>query len=343
MKAPLTRQATWLLKTLATLVATLAGLLLVTFVIGRVMPIDPVVAVVGNKASAATYAQVREALGLDQPVWVQFGRYIAGIAHGDIGRSTLTGRPVAQDIARVFPATLELSSVAILIGVACGIPLGLYAAHRCNQWPDHVIRCLSLVGYSTPIFWLGLIALLIFYAELQWVGGPGRIDIAYRYTVPTWSGLLLVDSLQAGNLVAFRSALSHLVLPASLLGYFSIAYIARMTRGFIIEELGKEYVTTARLKGASEARVLWRHVLPNVLVPTVTVIALSFGQLLEGTVLTETVFAWPGLGLYITNGLFAADLPAVLGGTLVVGACFVVLNKAVELAYPLLDPRTGAP
>lgn len=343
MKAPLTRQATWLLKTLATLVATLAGLLLVTFVIGRVMPIDPVVAVVGNKASAATYAQVREALGLDQPVWVQFGRYIAGIAHGDIGRSTLTGRPVAQDIARVFPATLELSSVAILIGVACGIPLGLYAAHRCNQWPDHVIRCLSLVGYSTPIFWLGLIALLIFYAELQWVGGPGRIDIAYRYTVPTWSGLLLVDSLQAGNLVAFRSALSHLVLPASLLGYFSIAYIARMTRGFMIEELGKEYVTTARLKGASEARVLWRHVLPNVLVPTVTVIALSFGQLLEGTVLTETVFAWPGLGLYITNGLFAADLPAVLGGTLVVGACFVVLNKAVELAYPLLDPRTGAP
>ena len=205
------------------------------------------------------------------------------------------------------------------------------------------IRCLSLVGYSTPIFWLGLIALLIFYAELQWVGGPGRIDIAYRYTVPTWSGLLLVDSLRAGNLVAFRSALSHLVLPASLLGYFSIAYIARMTRGFIIEELGKEYVTTARLKGASEARVLWRHVLPNVLVPTVTVIALSFGQLLEGTVLTETVFAWPGLGLYITNGLFAADLPAVLGGTLVVGACFVVLNKAVELAYPLLDPRTGAP
>jgi len=197
-----------------------------------------------------------------------------------------------------------------------------------------------LLGYSTPVFWLGLIGLLIFYAQLGWSGGPGRIDTAYRYSVEEWSGLMLVDTLYSGDWDAFRSALSHIALPALLLGYFSLAYIARMTRGFMIEELSKEYVTTARLKGASEADVLWRHALPNVLVPVITVVALAYAQLLEGTVLTETVFAWPGLGLYITNSLFSADMPAVLGGTLVVGICFVFLNKVSEILYPLLDPRT---
>jgi peptide/nickel transport system permease protein len=324
----------------ATLLVTLAGLLLCTFVIGRVMPIDPVVAAVGDRASPETYARAREALGLDRPLYVQFGRYVEGVARGDLGQSTVSGRPILEDLTRAFPATLELSTVAIVLGVALGVPLGLLAAHRRNRWTDHVIRCVCLIGYSMPIFWLGLIALLILYAKLGWVGGPGRIDTAYRYTVPEWSGLMLVDTLRARDFAAFRSALAHIVLPALLLGYISLAYIARMTRGFMIEELGKEYVTTARIKGAGEARVLWRHALPNVLVPLVTVVALSFGLLLEGTVLTETVFAWPGLGLYITNGLFTADMPAVLGGTLVVGVCFVILNKAAELLYPLLDPRT---
>lgn len=331
-----------LLRGVATLALTLFGLLLVTFVIGRVVPIDPVVAAVGDKASPETYAAAREALGLDRPVWVQFGRYVAGVAGGDLGRSSLTGRPVVEDVARVFPATLELSVIAILIGVAAGVPLGVLAAHRRNRWPDHLIRSLALVGYSTPVFWLGLVGLLVFYAGLGWVGGPGRIGGAYRYTVEPWSGLMLLDTLRAGDADAFRSAVSHIVLPALILGLVSLAYIGRMTRGFMIEELGREYVTTARLKGASEARVLWLHAMPNVMVPVVTVVALSFGTLLEGTVLTETVFAWPGLGLYITNGLFSADMPAVLGGTLVVGICFVLLNKLAELAYPLLDPRTGA-
>jgi peptide/nickel transport system permease protein len=325
---------------LATLLVTLAGLLLVTFVIGRVMPIDPVVAAVGDKASQETYLKAREELGLDRPIWVQFGRYIEGVAKGDLGQSSASGRPVAEDIARVFPATLELSTLAILIGVLAGVPLGVYAAHRRNRWPDHVIRSISLVGYSTPIFWLGLIGLLVFYAKLGWVGGPGRISNAYRYSVDEWSGLMLVDTLRSGDWGAFMSAVSHIALPALLLGYFSLAYIGRMTRSFMIEELGKEYVTTARMKGASEAQVLWRHALPNVLVPVVTVVALAFGYLLEGTVLTETVFSWPGLGLYITNSLFSADMPAVLGGTLVVGLCFVLLNKLAEIAYPLLDPRT---
>jgi peptide/nickel transport system permease protein len=325
---------------IATLAVTLLGLLLCTFVIGRVMPIDPVVAAVGDKASAETYAAAREALGLDRPLYVQFARYVAGVAQGDLGLSTASGRAVAEDIGRAFPATVELATLAILVGTLAGVPLGVYAAHRRNRWPDHLIRVTSLVGYSMPIFWLGLIALLIFYAQLGWVSGPGRIGTVYRYTLQEWSGFLLVDTLRAGDMGAFRSAFSHLILPAVLLGYVSLAYIARMTRGFMIEELGKDYVVTARIKGASEARVLWLHALPNVMVPLVTVIALSFGHLLEGAVLTETVFAWPGIGLYITSSLFTADMPAVLGGTLVVGLCFVALNKLAELLYPLLDPRT---
>lgn len=328
------------LRGVATLLVTLAGLLFATFIIGRVMPIDPVIAVVGDKASAETYAQARADMGLDRPLWVQFGRYIEGIARGDLGQSSSSGQPVVEDIARAFPATLELSVVAIMIGIGIGLPLGVYAAHRRNTWFDHAARVLSLFGYSTPVFWLGLIALLIFYAQLGWTGGPGRIGTAYRYTVQEWSGLMLVDTLRSGDWNAFRSAFSHIILPALLLGYFSLAYIARMTRNFMIEELNKEYVTMARIKGASETRVLWRHAFPNALVPVVTVIALSFGHLLEGAVLTETVFAWPGLGLYITKSLFSADMPAVLGGTLVVGICFVLLNKLTDVIYPLLDPRT---
>lgn len=324
----------------ATLSVTLLGLLLVTFAIGRVMPIDPVVAAVGDKASPETYAKAREALGLDQPVWIQFGRYFGGIALGDLGQSSVSNHPVSEDIARVFPATVELSTLGILVGVVFGVPLGVYAAHQRNRWPDQIIRSVSLLGYSTPVFWLGLIGLLVFYAQLGWSGGPGRIDTAYRYSMDEWSGFMLVYTLRSGDRDAFLSAVSHIALPSLLLGYFSLAYIARMTRGFMIEELGKEYVTMARIKGASEAGVLWRHALPNMLVPLTTVIALAYAQLLEGTVLTETVFAWPGLGLYITNSLFSADMPAVLGGTLVVGVCFVLLNKISEILYPLLDPRT---
>ncbi len=328
------------LRGVATLLVTLAGLLFATFIIGRVMPIDPVIAVVGDKASQETYARARADMGLDKPIWVQFGLYIDGIARGDLGQSSSSGQPVSEDIARAFPATLELSVLAIIIGISIGLPLGVYAAHRRNTWFDHAARVLSLFGYSTPVFWLGLIALLIFYAQLGWTGGPGRIGTAYRYTVQDWSGLMLLDTLLSGSWNAFRSAFSHIILPALLLGYFSLAYIARMTRNFMIEELNKEYITMARIKGASETRVLWRHAFPNALVPVVTVIALSFGHLLEGAVLTETVFAWPGLGLYITKSLFSADMPAVLGGTLVVGICFVLLNKLTDVIYPLLDPRT---
>ena len=259
---------------------------------------------------------------------------------GDFGTSVLTSNPVMDDIRKTFPATLELATCGILIGAGLGVPLGVWAAVRQGRWVDQVVRLIGLMGYSVPIFWLGLMALLVFYAQLGWVAGPGRIDVAYEFTVERVSGLLLLDAAMAGEWEAFGNALSHLALPAALLGYFSMAYISRMTRSFMLNELSQEYVVAARAKGLSEARIIWRHALRNAMVPLVTVIALSYAGLLEGSVLTETVFAWPGLGQYITHSLQNADMNAVLGGTLVVGTVFIGLNLLSDLLYRLLDPRT---
>ncbi|WP_088278821.1 ABC transporter permease [Ideonella sp. A 288] len=325
---------------LAAVVLTYLGLLAVTFFIGRVIPVDPVLAIVGDRAPEHVVQRVREELGLNKPLWQQFGLYIAKAAQGDFGTSVLTSNPVAQDIRKTFPATLELATCGILIGAGLGVPLGVWAAVRRGRLVDQAVRVLGLIGYSVPVFWLGLMGLVLFYAKLGWVAGPGRIDVAYEYSVPTLSGLLLLDAALAGEWDAFGNALSHLVLPASLLGLFSLAYISRMTRSFMLHELGQEYVVAARAKGLSEARIVWRHALRNAMVPLVTVVALSYAGLLEGSVLTETVFAWPGLGLYITHSLQNADMNAVLGGTLVVGSVFIGLNLLSDLLYRVLDPRT---
>ncbi len=334
------RGAATALRLAVSVLLTLFGLLLATFLIARVVPIDPVLAVVGDRASAETYQRVRIELGLDQPLYVQFWRYVVLVLHGDFGRSVLTRNPVVEDIARFLPATVELATAATLIGVALGIPAGVVAAARQGRWADHAIRLVGLVGYSVPVFWLGLMALLLFYAGLGWAAGPGRLDIFYEDTVAPVTGLILVDSAIAGDWAVLRSALAHLVLPAGVLGYFSLAYVSRMTRSFMLEQLGQEYIVTARAKGLSERRVLWRHALGNILVPLVTVVALSYASLLEGSVLTETVFAWPGIGSYITGSLLNIDMNAVLGGTLVVGALFIALNLLSDLLYRWLDPRT---
>ena len=202
-----------------------------------------------------------------------------------------------------------------------------------------MIRLTGLVGYSMPVFWLGLVGLLVFYNALDWVGGPGRLDVYYEDIVAPVTGMLLIDSLIAGDIDVFWNAVSHIILPAGILGYLSLAYIARMTRSFMLGQLRQEYILTAQVKGLSPSRVIWRHALGNIMVPLITVIALSYGYLLEGAVLTETVFAWPGLGRYITSALFNADMNAVLGGTLVVGIVFIGLNLLSDLAYYLVDPR----
>ena len=345
-RKPVRRASPWVrrLQALGRLTLTLAltylGLLAVTFFIGRVIPVDPVLAIVGDNAPPHVVARVREELGLNQPLATQFTLYLGKVLQGDFGTSVLTSNPVLQDIRRTFPATLELASLGIVLGAGLGVPLGVWAAVRRGQWVDQAVRIIGLVGYSVPIFWLALMALLVFYARLDWVAGPGRIDAAYEFTLTPVTGLLLLDTAMAGEWAAFGNALSHLILPASLLGYFSMAYISRMTRSFMLHELAQEYIVTARAKGLSEARIIWRHALRNAMVPLVTVIALSYAGLLEGSVLTETVFSWPGLGLYITHSLQNADMNAVLGGTLVIGSIFIALNLLSDLLYRLLDPRT---
>ncbi|HEY2254666.1 MAG TPA: ABC transporter permease [Variovorax sp.] len=330
------------LRTASSFVLMLLALLLVTFMIGKASPIDPVIKVVGDRATPEAYAAARRSLGLDQPLYLQFADYVGRAVHGDLGNSTSTGRPVLEDIRQYFPATLELATLGILIGVGIGVPMGMLGAHFHNRWIDQLLRVVCLVGYSVPVFWLGLVGLLVFYAKLGWVAGPGRLDDVYQYTLESWSNFVLIDAWRAGNWEAFRNGLLHLVLPAGLLGYFSLAYISRMTRAFFLEELGKEYVLAARVKGHSELQVLLRQILPNVAAPLITVISLSYAVLLEGAVLTETVFSWPGLGAYITGALFSADIAAVLGGTLLIGVCFVVLNSLTDLLGYWLDPRMRA-
>lgn len=322
------------------LMTTLLGLVAVTFFIGRVVPIDPVIAIVGDRAPPQVYERVRKELGLDKPLIEQFAIYVKKAATGDFGNSVLTTNPVMTDIKNVFPATLELATLGTIIGTLIGIPLGVLAAVKRGSFIDQIVRFLGLVGYSIPIFWLGLMGLLLFYAKLGWVAGPGRIDVTYSYLYTPVTGIVLIDTLMQGQMDAFWDAVSHVILPACLLGYFSLAYISRMTRSFMLNELAQEYVIAARVKGLSEFRVIWRHALRNAAVPLITVIALSYANLLEGSVLTETVFAWPGLGQYITNSLQNADMNAVLGGTIVIGTVFVLLNLVSDLLYRLLDPRT---
>jgi peptide/nickel transport system permease protein len=336
--------AAWLrlrgaMSTLASVPITLFGLAIVTFFIGRVVPIDPVLAIVGDRAPADVVERARLDLGLDQPLYVQFWRYLGQIFSGDLGRSVMTSNPVTQDIARFFPATFELATVAIIIAVAIGVPLGVWAATRQGKFVDQAVRLFCLAGHSLPVFVLGLVSLLLFYAKLGWVPGPGRQSIFFEGMVEERTGILTVDSLLAGDWAAFNDALYHLIQPAGVLAFFSLAYIARMTRAFMLAELRSEYVTTARAKGLSSGRIVWRHAFGNIMVPLVTVLAMTYAGLLEGAVLTETIFSWPGLGQYLTVSLLNADMNAVLGATLVVGLIYVMLNLLADLLYRLLDPR----
>ncbi len=341
------RSRWWLLATIGTslfrfllsVFLTFIGLTIVTFVIGRLIPIDPVLAVVGDHASSEAYHAAQVRMGLDLPIYLQYLKYLLSIFRGDLGTSVVTGQPVLVDLLTTFPATIELATIALAVGVGLGVPMGVVSAVKEGKWIDHVIRVVALLGYSAPIFWLGLVGLLVFYAQLGWVSGPGRLDMAYSDIVPQITGLLLVDLILSGNFDVFANALSHILLPGLLLGYLSLAYIARMTRSFMIDQLGQEYILAARAKGLSSLRIIWSEALGNIMVPLITVVALSYGNLLEGAVLTETVFAWPGLGMYMKNALFNADMNAVLGGTLLIGGVYICFNMLSDLCYPLFDPR----
>lgn len=301
------------------------------------MPTDPVLVIIGDKGSEALYKATYISLGLDKPLYYQFWIYIKALIHGDWGRSLLTGNPVLLDIQRVFPATLELASCAMFIGVGFGIPLGILAALKKGTLIDGLIQFISLLSNSFSIFWLGLMGLLIFYATLEWLPGPGRVDLSFDYTPIT--GLILLDSIITMDWPLFSNGLRHLILPASILGFFKIGHISRMTRTFLLEQLNQEYITTAKVKGLRFSSIIFRHALPNIAIPLITVIALSYGTLLEGSTFIEIIFMWPGLGFYLTQALISTDMNAVLGATFLIGVIFIGVNAISDYLYRLLDPR----
>ena len=326
---------------LFTLALTLLGLLLVTFALSALSPVDRVLQIVGDHASQSTYDQVRHQLGLDRSLPVQFWHYLLNLAHGDLGTASATGQPVLHDLLAAFPATLELATLALVVGAVLGVIAGVLCARYAGSPWDFAVRTLTLLGNSVPIFWLGLLMLALFYARLQWSSGPGRLDDIYQFTIEAKTGFVLIDTWLSGDKEAFRNAVSHLVLPVLLLAYYSMASITRLTRSACLSEMNKEYILLARAKGAGEMSILIRHVLPNIRGTLLTVIAPAYTSMLEGAVLTETVFSWPGIGRYLTTALFAGDMSAIMGGTLLIGVSFVLINNLTDMLVRLTDPRVS--
>ena len=322
------------------ILTTLLGLLIITFVVGRMVPADPVIAVVGDQADQATYERVYKEMGLDQPLYVQFATYLGNVAQLNFGQSHVTKNPVASDLARVFPATLELATLATIIGAGLGIPLGIISAVRKGTWVDHLARVVGLLGHSTPIFWLGTIVILVFYAKFGLIPGSGRLDVYNEGLVEGPTNSILVDAIIAGEWEVFRDALLHVAAPALILGYAAMAYLSRMSRSFMLEQLRQEYALTSKAKGLGQRAIVWRHAFRNIRVQLLTIVALAYCGLLDGTVLIETVFAWPGLGQYLTSALFFADMNAILGSVLLIGIISIAINLLSDIAYRFLDPRT---
>ena len=320
------------------MVAVMLGVSMITFFISHVVPADPVAAALGDHAREDQIIAFRAEYGLDKPVVEQYVIYITNLLHGDLGISIRTRRPVIDDLHDFFPATLELSLAALLVSIFIGIPTGIWSSLFRNRLPDNVVRVFALIGGSLPIFWLGLIVISMFYYRLGWLPLGGRIDDFIK-PPQTITGLYVVDSILTGNIPALVSSLKHLILPAFTLGYFSTAVISRMTRSSMLEVLNQDYIRTARAKGLRERIVVLRHGLRNAMIPTLTVIGVTFGSLLSGAVLTETVFSWPGLGLYATASAISLDFPAVMGVTLLAALVYTLVNLIVDLSYHWLDPR----
>lgn len=318
----------------------LFGVILVAFVVAHMVPADPLAVVLSDTATKdpSIRAAYMRRWGLDRPLPEQFLFYLANVLHGDLGESFTTRRPVLRDLAQFLPGTIELSVAAFTVSVVFGVPLGVWAALRHNRPGDHAARLISLVGAASPIFWTGLIALYIFYYFLRWAPGPGQLDPRLARP-PVVTGFLLVDSLIAGRVDVFLSALRHLVLPALVLGWFIMGLTARMTRSALLEVLEADYLRTARAKGLGESRVIGLHALRNALIPVLTVSGLTFASLLSGAVLTETVFAWPGIGRYAVTAATRLDYPAILGVTLLTAVVYLLVNLVVDVLYGVLDPR----
>lgn len=328
-------------KRLVFLVLVVFGVSIITFTISHLIPGDPARMIAGDRATPEIVSHIREELGLDRPLYEQYWLYVSGLARGDLGTSLRTRRAVLDDLRIFFPATLELATVALLLATAIGVPLGVASATWKNKPLDHVVRVLSVAGISTPAFWLGLLLIVLFYGKLSWLPGGGRIDP--NLTLPPGvTGFLLIDSLIAGDFTTFGSAVRHLILPAFTLGFVHLGVVARQVRSAMLEELGQDYIRTATANGLSKQKIIFSEALPNAMIPSITVLGLALGDLLYGAVLTETVFAWPGMGAYVVRSIQALDFPAVMGFTIVVSLAYVVVNLAVDLIYMLVDPRIRA-
>lgn len=328
----------FIIRRLFLMLLVLFGVSVLVFVIAKVIPADPVGAILGGNAPIDLVEDMKRRLGLDKPLMNQFIDYMLGLLKGNLGTSLKSNRPVVKDIANFFPATLELSICATVLSVVLGIFLGILSAVYRNKFIDHFARVFSILGVSMPVFWTGLLLLLFFYFRLGWLPGTGRLGLFV--TPPTkYTGLYLIDSLISLNFEAFKDALAHLVLPSLVLGYSAAASIARITRSSMLDVLRQDFIRTAKAKGIGKRLVIYRHALRNALIPVVTIIGLTFGGLLEGAVLTETIFGWPGLGRYIVNSLLLLDYPAIMGGTLFVAVIYSLVNLVVDIIYAALDPR----
>ncbi|HEY3232483.1 MAG TPA: ABC transporter permease, partial [Roseiflexaceae bacterium] len=310
----------------------------ITFALSQLVPVDPVASALGQNARNEQIEAYRKELGLDRPPVLQYFSYVGRVLHGDFGKSIRTRRPVADDLRDFFPATIELSIAAMIVAIILGVALGIVAAIRRNSLIDGVARAFALIGGSLPIFFVGLLVLALFYSRLRWLPGPGRLD-AVLTPPPRVTGMFTVDSLLAGDWALFKNSLYHLILPAVTLGYFSTAVLLRMTRSSMLEVLLQDYVRTAQAKGLRDRVVIFRHALKNAMIPVLTTIGVIFGSLLSGAVLTETIFAWPGIGRYATTSAVSLDFPAVMGVTLVAAVVYPIVNMLVDIGYHTLDPR----
>ncbi len=311
-----------------------------TFAMVMAVPGDPVTTLLGERA--ANNPEIRAAAekkyGLDQPAPVQYMRWMGNLLHGDLGDSISTRRPVLTDLKQFVPGTIELAIAALIFGLVVGIPLGLVAAIKRDRWPDHVARFIALFGTSVPVFWLGLLLLYIFFYKLHWLPGPGRLNTGMKAPEPI-TGMVTIDAALRGQWDVFKASVQHLILPAIVLGAFALGVISRMLRSSLVAALSDDYVRTARAKGVAERNVVISHALRNALIPTITVLGLTFASLLAGAVLTETIFSWPGIGRYSVQAALKLDYPALLGVVLFVAAAYVFVNFIVDIVYGLLDPR----
>jgi len=319
-------------------VPTFLGITLLVFSLIHMIPGNAVEALSGERGmDPLRYARLLHEFGLDQPLYVQYFDYLLKILQGDLGYSIITHEPVVREFLTLFPATLELSFCAMLLALVVGLPAGILAALKRNTFLDYSVMGVSLTGYSMPIFWWALLLILLFSVTLGWTPVSGRIDILFD--LPPVTGFMLVDSLLSGEPGAFRSAVSHLILPTVALGTIPLAVIARMTRSAMLEVLREDYVRTARAKGLSRLRVIGIHALRNALIPVITVIGLQVGTLLAGAILTETIFSWPGIGKWLVEAIHRRDYPVVQGGILLSASIIIVVNLTVDVLYGVINPR----